>query len=149
MEFSLFCINPLQAQQFGQLCGEMDVRIVQGKLAKPNTGSGVLVFNLSPTIGYSLFYRYIPRTGGPTTLHHFITHWVGPTIPPAADGIVLREGTVYVAIATPTSIGKPPDDVLAEVKAILAGHGILTATSPTSELASKFIEQGFNLQRSL
>ena len=144
MEYTLTCEHPITSREFGVICGKIETRIVEAKLAKKDTVGQLLSCNLGTILGSLYLFRYTPPSGG-SLPHHFVTYWLGTTIPPP-DDIVLRSGTMYCAVVgSRTSITKPNDDVLAELTTILAEHGIKATKSPTSDTASKFIEGAFLL----
>ena len=135
MEYKFTCRNLVFEEEFRVLLSEIHARAVFGKLQKKTDTIGKLMTaNLSEE-GGDLATAY---TFGKQT---FATYWRGQRV--GTDKLALVGGYLFLALTTPTSVDVPPQEVLAEVRTILAEHNIQTVKSETSELAAKTVTEAF------
>ena len=127
------------------MVSEIMVRTIVAKLQKKNTPGQTMTLKVPEELGGGLgvVYRFEHRTET-SKPHAFALYWRTTMTPaPGTDKLAFRGGYLFLAMTTPDSIDVPPQEVLAEVRTILAEHGIQTVKSETSDAASKFTEQGF------
>ena len=145
MEYKLTCRNLVFETEFTTMISEIMVRTIVAKLQKPNTPGQTMTLKVPEEVGGGLgvVYRFEHRTET-TKPHAFATYW-RTTMTPATgtDKLAFRGGYLFLAMTTPDSIDIPPQEVLAEVRTILAEHGIQTVKSDTSELASSTVSNAF------
>ena len=51
MEYKLTCEHPITSREFGIICGKIETRIVEAKLAKNGTVGKLLTHNLGTILG--------------------------------------------------------------------------------------------------
>ena len=145
MEYKLTCTHLVFETEFTTMVSEIMVRAIVAKLQKPNTPGQTMTLKVPEEAGGGLgvVYRFEHRTetGKP---HAFATYW-RTTMTPATgtDKLAFRGGYLFLAMTTPDSIDVPPQEVLAEVRTILAEHGIQTVKSDTSDMASGTVSDAF------
>ena len=127
------------------MLSEIMVRTIVAKLQKKNTPGQTMTLKVPEELGGGLgvVYRFEHRTE-PGKPHAFALYWRTTMTPaPGTDKLAFRGGYLFLAMTTPDSIDVPPQEVLAEVRTILAEHGIQTVQSDTSDSATGTISDAF------
>ena len=120
------------------MLSEIMVRTIVAKLQKKNTPGQTMTLKVPEELGGGLgvVYRFEHRTDT-SKPHAFALYWRTTMTPaPGTDKLAFRGGYLFLAMTTPDSIDVPPQEVLAEVRTILAEHGIQTVKSETSDAAA-------------
>ena len=127
------------------MLSEIMVRTIVAKLQKKNTPGQTMTLKVPEELGGGLgvVYRFEHRTDT-SKPHAFALYWRTTMTPaPGTDKLAFRGGYLFLAMTTPDSIDVPPQEVLAEVRTILAEHGIQTVQSDTSDSATGTISDAF------